>query len=366
MIRTIAILGAGHGGAAAAADLVRRGFSVRLHARRAERLAPFRAAGGVEARGVQEGFVPLAHMTTDVGEAVRGADLVMLVVPSDAHAFYAEALAPHLSPDIPVFLNPGHTGGGLHFVHELRRVGYGKPVQSCESVSLTYICRMEGPAKVGIYSYTKRLAFAAFPGKNARRLHELMKPVYPELTLASSVLETALTNLNAVFHPPGMVMNTGWIEHTGGNFLFYREGITEGIGRVTAAVDAERIAIARALALPVRTFLEAFYQAGLTTTAAFESGSIARACRESEPNFTLKSPPALAHRYINEDVGYGLVPIAAFGELAGVATPVIDALVTLASSAAGIDFRKTGLTLEKMGLAGRRPASLAQFLEEGD
>ncbi|MFI4987131.1 MAG: NAD/NADP octopine/nopaline dehydrogenase family protein [Alphaproteobacteria bacterium] len=366
MIKTIAILGAGHGGAAAAADLTRRGFAVRLHGRRSERLAPFRAAGGVEVRGVHEGFVPLAHMTTEVGEAVRDADLVMLVVPSDAHAFYAEALAPLLSPDIPVFLNPGHTGGGLHFVHELRKAGYSARVQTCESVSLTYICRMEGPATVGIYSYTKRLAFAAFPGKNAHRLFTLMQPVYPELTLASSVLETALTNLNAVFHPPGMVMNTGWIEHTGGNFLFYREGITEGIGRVTAAVDAERIAIARALELPVRTFLEVFYQAGLTTRAAFESGSVARACRESEPNFTLKSPPSLAHRYVNEDVGYGLVPIAAFGELAGIKTPVIDALVTLASSAAGIDFRKTGLTLEKMGLAGRQPASLKRFLDEGD
>src|SRR5579864_2953598 len=229
MTKTIAILGAGHGGAAAAADLVRRGFKVRLHARRADRLAPFRAAGGVEARGVQEGFVPLTDLTTDVGEAVRGADVIMLVVPSVAHEFYAQVLAPYMSPDTPVFLNPGHTGGGLHFVHELRKAGYKKPVQTCESVTLTYICRMEGATKVGIYSYTKRLAFAAFPGTNAKRLYELMKSIYPELTLASSVLETGLTNGNAVFHPPGMVMNTGWIEHTNGNFLFYREGITEGI-----------------------------------------------------------------------------------------------------------------------------------------
>ncbi len=71
--------------------------------------------------------------------------------------------------------------------------------------------------------------------------------------LASSVLETALSNLNAVFHPTGMIMNAGWIEHTGGNFLFYREGITEAVGRVTAAVDAERMAIARALRVPVRS-----------------------------------------------------------------------------------------------------------------
>lgn len=289
----------------------------------------------------------------------------MLVVPSVAHAHYARALAPLLSPELPVFLDPGHTGGGLHFVHELRKAGYARPVQTCETLTLTYVCRMEGPAVVNIYGYVKRLPFAAFPGRNAKRLFEMVKPLFPEITLASSVLETGFANLNAIFHPPGMLMNTGWIEHTGGDFLFYREGFTEGVGRVTASVDAERLAIARALRLPVRTFLEAFYNAGLTTKDALESGSIARACVESEPNKTIKSPPSLAHRYVHEDVGYGLVPFSDFGRLTGVPTPTIDSLIQLASVATGVDFRATGLTLDKMGLAGRTVADLAQFLEQG-
>ena len=72
-IRTIAVLGAGHGGCAAAADLTRRGFRVRLHARSAARLAPLRERGGVEARGVQQGFVRLTELTTDIAEALDGA-----------------------------------------------------------------------------------------------------------------------------------------------------------------------------------------------------------------------------------------------------------------------------------------------------
>ena len=365
MIRTVAVLGAGHGGLAAAADLTWRGFSVRLHARNADRLAPIRERGGIEVRGVHEGFVPFDRVTTDVREAVDGADLIMLVVPSVAHRDYAVALAPLLTPERPVFLNPGHTGGGLHFVAELRSAGYRDAVQTCETVTLTYICRLEGPATVNIYSYTKRLAFAAFPGRNAERLFEQMKPVYPEIRLASSVLETALTNINAIFHPPGMVLNMGWIEHTGGHFLFYREGFTEGVGRVTAAVDAERMAVARALGVPATTFLEAFHRAGLTTDAALASGSISRACIESAPNRTIKSPPSLNHRYIREDVGYGLVPISAFGQLVGLPTPTIDALTLLAGQAVGEDFRETGLTLEKMGLAGKSPADMPAFLATG-
>lgn len=364
-IRRVAVLGAGHGGCAAAADLGARGFEVRLQARRAETLAPIRDRGGVLARGVHDGLVPVALTTTDVAEAVDGADLIMLVVPSVAHEPYARALKPLLTPDRPVFLNPGHTGGGLHFVNELRRAGYRDPVRTCETLTLTYICRMEGPATVGIYSYTRNLKFAAFPGRNADALFALMKPLYPEIVLASSVIETALSNINAIFHPPGMLMNAGWIEHTGGDFLFYKEGITPAVGKVTAAIDAERLAVARALGVPATPFLEVFHNAGLTTEAAMRSGDISRACKESAPNATLRSPPSLDHRYVHEDIGYGLVPIAALARLAGVPTPAIDAHIVLLSAAMGIDYAATGLTLDKMGLAGKDPAALLRFVAEG-
>ena len=45
-VQKVTILGAGHGGCAAAADLTARGFEVRLHARREESLAPLREQGG--------------------------------------------------------------------------------------------------------------------------------------------------------------------------------------------------------------------------------------------------------------------------------------------------------------------------------
>jgi len=362
-IKTVAVLGAGHGGCAAAADLGRRGYSVRLHARSAQRLAPLRERGGIEARGVQQGLVPVGLITNDLAAAVRGADLVMLVVPSIAHAPYACALTQLVEDGQPIFLNPGHTGGGLHFLHALRRAGYRGQVMSGETVTLTYITRMEGPATVNIYSYTTQLRFAALPGRHADQMFALIKPLYPNIVQATSVLETGLANINAVFHPPGMIMNAGWIERRRGDFLFYREGITEAVGRVIAAVDAERLAVAQALGVPATPFIDMFHQAGLTTAAAHASRNIARACQDSEPNRTIKAPPSLDHRYIHEDVGYGLAPMAELGRLAGVATPTIDALIRLAGLALGIDFGAEGLTLERLGLAGKSPSELIRFVE---
>lgn len=364
-IKTIAVLGAGHGGAAAAADLTRRGFDVRLHARRADRIAEIRQRGGIDVRGIYDGFVPLENLTTDIRAAVDGADLIMLVVPSIAHDHYAAELAPLVKSDVPIMLNPGHTGGGLHFVTALRAAGCKTPVTIGETVTLTYICRLAAPTTVEIYSYTKNLGFAALPGKKTAELHARLAPLFPELRSASSVLETGLANINAIFHPPGMIMNAGWIEHTNGGFLFYAEGVTESVGRVVTAVDNERLAVAKALGVPATPFLDIFHAAGLTTEGARASGSVARACRESAPNKTIKSPSSLAHRYVSEDVGFGLVAMSALGRIAGVPTPVIDAQVTLTAAATGIDYWRDGLTLERLGLQGLDAKALLKRVEDG-
>jgi opine dehydrogenase len=57
--------------------------------------------------------------------------------------------------------------------------------------------------------------------------------------------------------------------------------------------------------------------------------------------------------------------MAEIARLLSVKTPVMDALVTLASTALRTDFRAEGLTLEKMGLAGVRPETLPTILQNG-
>ena len=361
----VAILGAGHGGCAAAADLTSRGHHVRLHARSEERLKPLLERGGIEARGIVEGFVSLDSLTTDIKEAISGTDVVMLVVPSTAHEYYANLLAPILTPNIPVFLNPGHTCGGLHFVHELKKAGYTREVRCCETVTLTYICRMEGPTTVGIYTNVKNLLFGAFPAQNSEDLIAIIKSLYSEIIPASNVLETALSNMNAVFHPPGMLMNTGWVESTGGDFLFYRQGMSPAVGRVTSAVDKERMAIAKALGVKTRSFLDNFFEAGLTTKEARDSNDISRACYESMPNRTIKSPSSLDDRYIHEDVGYGLVPMSELGRMVEVPTPTIDSIIRLVSDATDIPYYRDGLTLDKMGINNLDKDALQSYINHG-
>jgi opine dehydrogenase len=264
-----------------------------------------------------------------------------------------------------ILLNPGHTGGSLHFANLLRMLGCKADLQVCETVTLTYICRMPKPGRVEIYRRTTNLRCAAFPGKHTAPLVREIQEIFPNIVPAANVLETGFSNINAIMHPAGMLGNAGWIEKTTGDFLWYYEGITPAIGKWIDAVDAERLAIVRALDLEPLTFVDIFHMAGLTSDAGRKSGSAYQAIHQSEPNMTIKSPPSLDHRYIREDIGYGLVPMVEIGKLLGIKTPVMDALITLASTALGTDLRAEGLTLEKMGLAGVTAESLSTVLNDG-
>jgi opine dehydrogenase len=361
-IRTVAILGAGNGGLAAAADLTLRGYDVRLYSRSEQTLRPIRERGGIELiEGAKKNFASVPTTTTSVAEAVRGADLIMIAAPAVAHGGLAAELARIIDERQILFLNPGHTGGSLHVAAILRRAGVKGNI--CETVTLTYICRALEPAAVEIYRRTRKLKFGSFPGKVTAQVAGAISDIYPDIVPVENVLETGFANINAIMHPAGMIGNAGRIE-AGEEFFFYRD-ITPAIARVIEDVDRERLAIVGRMGLPALSFVELFHRAGLTSDAALASRSVYQAMRESAPNRTIKAPPTLDHRYLHEDVGYGLVPIAAFGRAIGIVTPVIDGLISVASAMNGVDYRREGLTLEKMGLANVAEKNLRTFLHDG-
>ena len=79
-------------------------------------------------------------------------------------------------------------------------------------------------------------------------------------------------------------------------------------------------------------------------------------------------PPSASQvpdRYITEDVPMGLVPISGFGKMFGVPTPAIDLLIDVASFIREADYRKTGRTPERLGLAGMDAREIAMFAKTG-
>jgi opine dehydrogenase len=73
----------------------------------------------------------------------------------------------------------------------------------------------------------------------------------------------------------------------------------------------------------------------------------------------------LDHRYLHEDVGWGLVQWVHLAAAAHVPTPTMEALVVLAGVLNGVDYRRDGLTTERMGLIGMGPDDIGLYAETG-
>ncbi|MDP9074473.1 MAG: NAD/NADP octopine/nopaline dehydrogenase family protein, partial [Actinomycetota bacterium] len=305
------------------------------------------------------------ELTTDIAEAVRGADVVAVKVPTPALPHYAAALAEATTDEQLVWFDPGHSGGALYFAAEVRRRGSGRGPLICQLSTASHGCRMAGPATVGVFALTAA-QLAAFPSRDLDECHSRVDALLPgQFGTASSVLELDLQNVNAVMHPAQMVCNASWIEATGGDFFIYREGTGPATARTIKAVDNERMALAERLGVPTIPLVDALARAGYTTFDAARTGDVHLALQAGEPIARVKAPPSLDHRYLHEDVGWGLVQWVQLASVAGVATPAMEALVTLAGVLNGIDYRSEGLTLERMGLAGMRADDFGAYAENG-
>ena len=119
----IAVLGGGNGSYAAAADLASLGHEVCLWRRDRQQLQPLlatRRLGLTDCSGRRE--VLLAAVTADIGEALRGAELILVPTPAFAQEDIALALAPHLADGQVIFLPPG-TFGSYVMMRAIRRAG---------------------------------------------------------------------------------------------------------------------------------------------------------------------------------------------------------------------------------------------------
>jgi len=346
----ITILGAGNGAIAAAAHMTLNGHQVTLSNRSKDRLKPFINDSTVHITG---GFLPdtsvkIYKVLPQEQVAVQDAELIMVCVPSVGHVYHAKTIAPVLKPDQVIMLNPGHMGGALQFYKSLRQFGYNGKINICETNTLTYACRMQGERTVGIYNIGTNIFFASLPASNS--FCDKVISMYPGLIKRPNVLYTSFSDLNAVIHPPGMLLNAAMIERTSGDFTFYYEGTTPAVAKLIAALDSERLQITKTLGIELDSFLEMFYKWGMVIKEVYERGSIYTAMRESIPNRTIKSPSSLNDRYIHEDVGNGLVPMSLVAKAIGLQTPVMDAFINLAGIINGVDYWTEGLTLEKLGI----------------
>lgn len=353
-IERIVVMGAGPGGIAAAAALANRGFQVALYNRTRERLAPLMERGGVELEGdLGEKFVKIPVITTDIAEAMAIApQLILIAVPGYGQRPMLEACLSFLTTGQIILLLTG-SAGSLEVAPLIQSAGFSlDEVMLGETVTLPQSARVVGEGKLRI-RLPSTLRTSAFPGRNTERLLATIGDTL-KLIPKPNVLDPGLNNPNFMIHPAPMLLNYAAVERADGRLSIMNEGMTKGVLRCLDAVDAEKMALQKALGLDIVP-IDDLYR---------ETGSGPHVYRHEGEPFGIRD--RIWDRYIYEDVPYGTVLYSSLGQLLGVPTPISDGINHILSVVEQTDFWATGRTAEKLGIAGMNRDQLLRYLETGE
>ena len=357
------VIGAGNGGKAMAAHLALMGRKVALYNRTCSRIEVIAQRGGIDldnSDGIS-GFGALDMVTSQIGVALDGADVIMVVIPSSGHRDVAAAMAPYLKDNQIVLLHPGRTGGAIEFMQVLHEQGCKTKPIIAEAETFIYASRSDGPSQAHIFRVKESLPLAALPATRTAEVLEAIHTVYPQFIDGGNVLKTGLNNMGAVFHPALTLLNAGRIESTHGDFEFYIDGVTPSVAKVLEAIDRERVTVASALGIRARTGLE-----WLELAYDAHGVDLHEAIHNQTGYYGIKAPATLNHRYIFEDIPMSLVPIAALGERYGVSVRAIDSIIRLACVIHQTDYWRRGRTLDKLGLKDLSVGEITRYVETGE
>jgi opine dehydrogenase len=343
----VTVLGGGNTAFSMAANLALAGFEVLLweHSDFASTIEPIRESLTIHLEGRERSEAArLAAVTTDPAEALAWSETLVCSVPSYAHAPFLEHLLPYLKPGHLLALLPGNLGAlaATRALREARIEG----VLVAESDTAPYVCRKSAPDRAVIWGTVTGLGIGVEPASQTDEAMPILRALFPGAVAYGSALEAGLSALNPVVHPPGVLMNAGRIERSRGEFWFYEEGVTPSVVNVIEGVDRERLTLGAALGVNLTPVAEAFHRAGFGPAGDFWS-----TINGSRMLTALRAPGQVETRWLTEDIPFGLATWGLLGDRLGVETPVIDALVTLASVTLGRDFRSEARGLDALGLS---------------
>jgi len=357
-LETIAVIGAGNGGFALAADLAMNGWRINLYElpRFGENIIPLKEKSGINITGVANiGFARFNKITTDMAAAVEDASIVLVNTVALAHEEIAVLLAPHLKDGQGIFIIPG-SGGSFVFKKVFAEAGIGAEVFIAETYTLPYGCRKTDSTTVNVSRLLGDPLLAALPSRDNEKALEKYRRLYPESLLMTNALEVAICNPNIILHPAATMLSISRIEHTGGDFGLYQEGFSPSVMEILDALDRECLRVQKGLGLPGSSFKGLFekrYHRGFD-----EQFSAMRKLGSRGP-FDVKT------RYITEDVPIGMVLVSSIGRWLGIPTPTYDSVIHLCGVMNTTDYWKEGRTLEKLGLSKMSLEELKRFVESG-
>jgi len=360
-IKEIAVIGGGNGALTTAGDMALAGFNVRMWTAFPEEYGDLYETRTVKLRGLgRTGDARISVVSRDIEEAVSGADVICSPSPAFSQQNVAEHLAPHIEDGQIFFLSPGSMGGYI-FSKTFRDKGIDRDVAVAEPGTLPYLTRKSGLNEVLVSGHAVRQPVGVFPARKTEEAVERLREIYPAVHPVENALSIALLNVGPIIHSCLVLLNTGPIEHFDA-WDIHNEGTTASVKKLILAHDEERIAVRRSLGFKSHHYPFSDHYDQESENPWMYGRKAHTDLVKSE---SWRESLDFNHRYIQEDVKCNLALITSIGKFAGTEMPIANSLLTLLGAIVGEDFRKTGRTLETLGLGGLEKEKMERLLLEG-
>lgn len=334
----VTVIGAGNSGFAMAAHLCANGHQVRLWNRSVATIKKLQETHTIKCYGEIQGDFTIDLVTTDLKKAIEGTDMIFITTPANSHRELAKEIARYLDRDVIILLNPGRTFGALEFLQVFSK--YNKLITPtiAETQTIIYTCRKVSEYAVNILALKSEVLLSTFDAReNKNIIKQLPVCLQPFFKPARSMIETSVGNVGMVLHCAPLLLNIGWTENQNSYYNYYYDGISPTIASFIEKIDEERVQVSERLGLKVESTKD-----WLKRTYRLEGDTIYECIQNNEAYKNISAPNTMNHRYIFEDIPFGLVPLEYIGRKLGLPMKNTRLVIDLASSLFDVSFRKVG------------------------
>lgn len=285
---------------------------------------PLTATGAIDAR-----LVP--RIAADARHLAQANEVLLIAVPGYGHKAVMDSLAPHIRNGQHVIISSHCSLGALYLMQLLSARGVGAPVTAWGTTVVT--ARRRSETEVTLNTIRSRVDVCTVPETSSNRALAVCRRLFDDrFQQRDGLLAISLSNLNPQNHMGIALGNMTRMERN--ETWSQGENVTPNVGRLLEALDEERLTIAGALGVKVRTIFEHFHLSFHVPVA-----SISEMNQQMHAEGNGGTGPATADsRYVTEDVPYGLVLTVALGKLAGRPARLHEAGIRIFSAMYGVDF----------------------------
>jgi opine dehydrogenase len=285
-------------------------------------------------------------------------DCLLIALPAYGHKTVMDALAAHIRSGQHVLISSHASLGAIYFGQKLAARNVTAPITAWGTTAVTG--RRTSPTQVRVNTVRKLIDVCTVPEENSGDALALCQQLFGDrFQPRDGLLAISLSNLNPQNHMGIALGNMTRMER--GEHWSQGQNVTPNIGRLLEALDAERLAIAEALGLKVRTIFEHFHLSFHVPVA-----SISEMNQQMHRAGNGGTGPATADsRYVTEDVPYGLALTAALGQLVNRPAVLHEAGIQLFSALYGRNFTEENALLDAIDLSSHTLDNLKEAAKTG-